>query len=303
MKTSRLIGAILLLLCAAPAVAQELIWPRIAAGLRIVDGEHPETVMWARHYAQRPLQFSQMLARSEPFLWYIVEAVELRDMPLEIALLPAVESNFDAHARSSQKARGLWQLVPETSRALGLRETAGYDARRDPIASTRAALSYLHLLHDTFDHWLLALGAYNAGRGRVQEAIRKSGSRNFWDLELPQETREHVPRLLGLALLVREPQRFGITLPPIPNRHAAEVVALDGHPDPALALRTAGITRATLSHYNPGLKTPEGARHKKWLLLPAAEAERLRSALAQAPKSVPKTVKGSVKVADRSSTQ
>lgn len=293
MKTSRNIGAILLLLCAVPALAQDLIWPRIAAGLRIVDGEHPETVTWAKHYARHPLQFSQMLARSEPFLWYIVEAVELRDMPLEIALLPAVESNFDAHARSSQRARGLWQLVPETGRALGLRETAGYDARRDPIASTRAALSYLHMLNDTFDNWLLALGAYNAGRGRVQDAIRKSGSRNFWDLGLPQETREHVPRLLGMALLVREPQRFGIRLPPIANRHAAEVVALDGHTNLAHALRSAGVARSTLNYYNPGLKNVESLRGKQWLLLPAAEAERLRQALLQPAKAL--------KVADRSS--
>lgn len=260
--------------------ADDSIWPRIAAGMRMVDPEQPETVTWARHYARHPLQFEQMMARAEPFLWYIVEAVELRDMPLEIALLPAVESGFDAQARSQRGAGGLWQFVPGTGSAMGLSAASNYDARGDVVASTRAALTYLHTLHDSFDNWLLALAAYNVGRGKLRQALRTADSRNFWDLTLPRETREHVPRLLGLALLVKQPERFGITLPAIANRQAGQMVTLRQPVNLAAAADAAGVAHGRVREYNPGLLDLGNTTGKPFVLLPEVDAERLRATLA-----------------------
>ncbi len=264
---------------ATAAESDPLIWPRVAAGMRIVDPEHPETVTWARKYARNPAAFADMLGRSEPFLWYIVEAVELRELPLELALLPAVESGFNPHANSGKRAGGLWQFVPWTGRALGLHSTAGYDARRDPVASTRAALGYLQGLHSRFDDWLLAVAAYNVGDSRLAAAMRRADSRNFWDLDLPAETRNHVPRLLGVALLVKEPERFGVTLPAIRNRHAAEIVRLPAAINLGDAARDANVARATLDRYNPGLSDTQNTGQKSVVLLPPRDAQRLRLAL------------------------
>jgi membrane-bound lytic murein transglycosylase D len=257
------------------------IWPRIASGMRIVDAEQPDTVTWARRYAAHPDEVAQMLARSEPFLWYIVESVEVREMPLEIALLPAVESGFNPNARSQQKARGLWQFVPWTGRALGLADTLTYDARRDPITSTRAALNYLQSLHNRFGDWLLAVAAYNVGEARLAAAMKDRGSAAFWDLDLPTETREHVPRLLGVALLVMQPQRFHVKLPAIANRQTGELVALGGARDVAAAARQAKVSLSTIQRYNPGLKNSNNSRGKKALLLPPEDAARMRRELAR----------------------
>jgi membrane-bound lytic murein transglycosylase D len=248
--------------------------------MRIVDPEQPDTVVEARRYARDPARFAQMLARSEPFLWFIVEAVELREMPLEIALLPAVESGFDPHAHSPAQARGLWQFVPWTGRAMGLQQSRHYDARRDPVASTRAALAYLSRLHQRFGDWLLALAAYNVGDARLERAIRDQGTRVFWDLDLPAETRAHVPRLLGVALAVQHPERFGVALPALPNRQAAEFVMLEGPRDLERAAAAAGVAAESLERYNPGLLTARNSRGKHSVLLPPAEAARLRAALA-----------------------
>lgn len=283
-KGLRLAAALLLAVpCVATASAPETIWPRIASGMRIVDPEHPETVTWARHYARDGRELSRMLSRSEPFLWYIVEAVELRDMPLEIALLPAVESGFNPHARSSQKARGLWQFVPWTGRAVGLKHTSTYDGRRDPIASTHAALEYLQDLYHRFDRdWLLAVAAYNVGPARLAAARQRQDGRAFWDLtEIPQETRAHVPRLLGLALLIKQPRRFGVQLPAVANRQAAELVKLDGPRDVAAAARDARVPLELVERYNPGLLDASDTRGKGALLLPADAAGRLRKTLSR----------------------
>lgn len=284
---NRGLAALILLLPAIfgtrPADAQpdgETLWPRIAQGMRIVDGEEPETVTWARRYARDPQQFRQILERAQPFLWYIVEAVELREMPLELALLPAVESGFDPQAHSPRRARGLWQFVPTTGKGFGLRENAHYDARRDVVASTRAALDYLQKLNQRYGSWLLALAAYNVGGGALNKAIRNAGHDNFWNLSLPAETRAHVPRLLGVALLIQQPERFGVSLPDIPNHPAADMVYLDRPTDLESAIVNAQIPAQTLEQYNPGLKTLSDSSSKRVVLLPHDDAQRLREALA-----------------------
>lgn len=261
--------------------ADELIWPRIVARMRLVDDDNAETRRWARDYARHPDAVRQLLARAEPYLWHIVEAVERRDMPAEIVLLPAIESGFDPAARSQQHASGLWQFVPWTGREMGLHSTRDYDGRRDPVASTRAALGHLSDLHERFGDWHLALAAYNTGAARLAGLMRKQPqAADFWALKLPREPHEHVRRLMGLALLVEQPQKYGLRLPPIANRPANELVALRKPIDLDAAARKAQVREAVVRAYNPGLHNLGNTTGKKYVVLPAADAARLRRVLA-----------------------
>lgn len=287
MHLRKAITAVLLGLCvvtpARASESDELIWPRIVAGMRLVDDEQPQVRRWAAEYARHPHSFRRLLSRSEPFLWYIVEAAEQRGLPMELVLLPAVESGFDPHARSEQKAQGLWQFMPWTGQALGLQNTRHYDARRDLVPSTDAALGYLQDLHRRFGDWHLALAAYNIGSARLANLTRdQSDAPDFWSIKLPRETYEHVRRLMGIALLVEKPEEFGVQLPAIGNRRAAELVALDHPVNLHRAAARAGIDEALIRAYNPGLKTMTNTTGKKTVMLPAAEAARLRHTLSLA---------------------
>ena len=263
------------------------IWPRVAANMRLVNDEQREIVDWARYYAGKPDATQRLLARSQPFLWYIVEAVERENLPAEIALLPAIESGFDPHAASPQRAHGLWQFLPATGRALGLPTTTQYDARRDPIASTDAAIRYLRSHYARFGDWHLALAAYNIGAARLSRLLEaQPRGTDFWALQLPRETHEHVRRLMGMALLVEQPQRFGIRLPPIADRPAAETIALDRPVNLRQAARIAGVPEAVITVYNPGLGNLDSTSVKRGILLPTAHAQRLRAALDRAPAPV-----------------
>lgn len=265
-----------------PAV-EDSIWPRIAQGMRLGGEQRPEVQRCIASYAENPAFLSLMLERAAPFLWFIVESAEIRELPMELALLPAVESGFNAHARSASAALGLWQFIAPTGRAYGLGENPGYDARRDPVASTRAAFSYLLELHREFDDWLLALAAYNGGGVRLRAAIAQSGgSRDFWQLPLRTETRDYVPRLLALAAIVREPERYQVRLPTISNRHAAEMVAMDQLP--ARAFEALGkVDQDLLRRFNPGLRKLNAQARVPTLLLPPSEALLLRAELADEP--------------------
>ncbi len=267
---------------AAAREAQDSIWPRLVARMQLVNDEQTEITDWARRYARDPAALRRMLARSEPFLWYIAEASERYKVPAEVALLPAIESGFDPRAASHQKAHGLWQFIPSTGRALGLQTTAYYDARRDPVASTDAAMRYLKSLHARFGDWHFALAAYNIGAARLSNLIREQPTKDFWALELPRETREHVRRLMAIALIVEKPHRFNMQLPTIANRPAAEQVVLSGPLDLRKAARHAGIREDLIATYNPGLVNLGNTSGKKTLLLPSTEAAQMRLALGQA---------------------
>lgn len=277
-----------MLLCAlgagsAAAGVPDSIWPRLVANMRLVNDEQAEIIRWARHYARHPDATERMLARAQPFLWYIVDAVDRYELPAEVALLPAIESGFDPHAASPQQAHGLWQFLPSTGRALGLSTSPHYDARRDPIASTDAALRHLRSLYARFGDWQLALAAYNIGAARLSRLIAAQPRvTDFWALKLPRETHEHVRRLMGIALLVEQPQRFGIRLPSIPNRPAAESVRLDRAVNLRQAAAIAGVPEAVIRGYNPGLNNLGNTTTKPVVLLPTDHAARLRTALASA---------------------
>lgn len=288
MQFKRIIaGAIAGLMLAAPAAVaaatDDSIWPRVIAGMQLDVAQRPDAAQWARRFAAHPAAFETMLARSEPWLWHIVEAAERRHMPLELALLPAVESGFNPGAESQQRASGLWQLVPVTARRFSLQSTDGYDARRDPIASTRVALGHLNDMYEQFGDWWLAIAAFNVGPGALARALKEQPqAHSFWDLKLPRETFEHARKLAGICLLIRNPERFGVSLPTIANQAAIELVRLRRPVDLSKAAHAAGIPEQLIQTFNPGLRSLSNTTGKEQLALPGAEAARLRKILASA---------------------
>ena len=200
---------------------------------------------------------NRVAGRARPYLYYIVQQVQAHKMPLDIALLPVVESAFDPFAYSYGRASGLWQFVPGTGHLYELKQNWWYDGRRDVAASTEAALTYLQALHDEFNgDWLLALAAYNSGPGTVQHAItvnqRHGLPADFWHLDLPAETRAYVPRLIAICRLVADPKHLGVDLTAIPNQPYLSEVDTGGQIDLATAAKLAGITTEQMYLLNPG---------------------------------------------------
>ncbi len=265
------------------------LWQRIRAGFALQDGDHPQVESHTRWYARHQSYLDRTFTRARPYLHYIVEEVEKRGMPMEIALLPVVESAFQPFAYSHGRASGIWQFIPGTARNYGLKIDWWYDGRRDIKASTRAALDYLERLHKMFDgDWLLALAAYNSGEGTVRRAVRKNEKRGkgttFWDLKLPRETRGYVPKLLAISNIVADPAAHGVALVEIPNEPYLTEVETGSQIDLALAAELAGITLEELYVLNPGFNrwatSPDGPHT---LLLPIDKAERFRKELAALP--------------------
>jgi membrane-bound lytic murein transglycosylase D len=193
------------------------------------------------------------LRRSEPYMYYILQQIEKRNLPGELALLPVGESAYNPAATSSAGAVGMWQLMRATARDLGVKQNFWFDGRRDIYASTNAALDQLTYLQSFFGgDWMLALAAYDSGEGTVQSAIRRSHSTNFWSLPLPSETRSYVPRLLALASIVRDPGRYNITLPPISDKPYLAQVDIGAPISLARAAQLAGLSLAQIKQLNPG---------------------------------------------------
>jgi membrane-bound lytic murein transglycosylase D len=224
----------------------------------------------------RPAYLANTGRAGSRYLHFIVGELSKRNMPLELALLPAIESGFNPTARSPAQALGLWQFIPSTGKRFALEQRANYDERRDIPSSTRAAMNYLGYLHDYFDgDWLLALAAYNAGEGRVSSAIARNKARglatDYWSLSLPQETQDYVPRLLALTQLVMAPGNYGVTLEPIADQPYFESIALSHAVNLAEVARVAGVHERELHLLNPaGMGHASGS-----LLLPLAASRRL----------------------------
>ncbi len=197
------------------------LWDRIRSGFRLAEVNPELTRRHERWYAERSEHLLRAIERSRPYLYHIVDEVEKRDMPMEIALLPVIESAFDPMAQSPRKAAGIWQFIPSTGRAFGLQQNAWYDGRRDVLAATRAALDYLQVLYRQFGSWELALAAYNCGEGCVARGIARNRalgqSTAYAALPLPTQTRHYVPKLMAVRNLVRDPQAAGISLQAMAN--------------------------------------------------------------------------------------
>lgn len=240
-------------------------------------------------YGRHPDHLERVLNRARPYLPHVAAELSARGLPAELAFIPVIESAFDPFAYSHGRAAGLWQIVPGTGRRFGLKQNWWYDGRRDVVESTRAALDYFEYLHKFFDgDWLLAVAAYNSGEGTVRRAIRSNQDAgrptDFWSLRLPAETRSYVPRLLGLAAVLADPEAYSLSLPSVAPTPAFAKVELDGQIDLAVAAELAGIDLADLQALNPGFNRwatdPDGPHQ---LLLPPDAAASFLAALAELP--------------------
>ncbi len=265
-------------------------WERIYRGQKMPNyTNHPSVQRFIRHYASDRARLNRITNRASKYLFYVVTELERRHMPTELALLPFVESAYVNTARSHAAAAGMWQFIPETGRRYGLKQRRGFDGRMDSFAATRAALDYLQKLNRQFNgDWFLSLAAYNAGEGRVERAIKYNRRRgrpiNYWNLRLPKETREYVPRLLAYKEIIRNPRRYGIQLPRAASRPVLTSIWLNRTVDLRQAARRAGLPANTLTELNPsylhGITTP---RLSKRVVLPVNLAGQLQQILQRMP--------------------
>jgi membrane-bound lytic murein transglycosylase D len=243
---------------ASPAISSqsENLWNRIRDGLQLAELESPLTQVHVNWYAKRPDYVARMLDRSRLYLFHIVEEVQKRGMPMEIALLPMVESAYNPQAYSPSHAAGIWQFIPSTGKNYGLQQNVWYDGRRDVTAATQAALDYLQKLYVDFGSWELALAAYNCGEGCVSRAIQKNAARglptDYLSLPLPPETRHYVPKLMAIRQLVMDPDSFGVSLNDIPNEPYFTQVSINtGAMDVPSCARLAGLSVEEFLSLNP----------------------------------------------------
>ena len=254
------------------------LWERIRRGFAMPDLHVDQVQGRERWYADRPDYIQRMTARSSKYLYHIVEELEQRNMPTELALLPFIESAFNPQAVSSARASGMWQFMPRTGKDFDLKQNAFRDDRRDVLASTRAALDYLQRLYGMFGDWHLALAAYNWGEGNVGKALarnkRLGEPLSYTDLRMPAETRMYVPKLQAMKNLVANPDGLGVTLPPIPNHPYFQTVPLPRDADVAVIAKLADVSMDDFKALNPSAHRPvmlaSGTPH---ILLPWDNAE------------------------------
>jgi len=269
---------------AAAAHTDEDLWRRMRAGFAMEEVDNALVLRHEAWYLNRPEYVDRMIERSRRYLFHIVEEVEKRGMPMEIALLPMIESAYNPAAYSRARAAGMWQFIPSTGRKYGLQQTWWYDGRRDVLAATRAALDYLQFLHDMFGDWELALAAYNCGEGNVQRAIaknRRAGKpTDYMHLKLPRETRNYLPKLQAVKNIVANPELFKLALEPLPNQPYFAVVTAPPHIDVVMAAKLAGVPEEEFRYLNPGHQrpviTPVANRQ---LLVPADKVDQFHANL------------------------
>jgi len=268
----------------------EDIWERIRSGFQIKQKDNSRIENYRKWYSSHPSYMKRVSERASRYMYGIVEKLDARGMPMELALLPVVESAFDPFAYSHATASGMWQFMPATGKQYGLKQNYWYDGRRDIEAATNAALNYLNDLQKAFDgDWLLALAAYNSGEGNVRRAIRRNKRAgkptDFWSLRLPKETQAYVPQLLALTHLVAEPDKYKTTLSPIKNQATYVVIDVDSQIDLAKAAELAEISIDDFYLFNPGFSRwatdPDGPHS---LLIPVENAKTFSENLAQYPR-------------------
>lgn len=262
------------------------LWHRLRAGFALDhDASEPRVQAQLNWYKKHPRYIDRVVDRGSRYLHYIVSETEKRGLPTELALLPVVESAFDPFAYSHGRAAGLWQFIPSTGKYFGLTQSWWHDDRRDIIAATDAALTYLDRLATRFDgDYMLALAAYNSGGGTVSSAMRRNRNRNeptdYWSLDLPRETRHYVPKLIALARILDDPEAYGIELPALDDEPYFEVVETGSQLDLAQAAQLAGVDIDEIYLLNPSYNrwatTPDGPHR---LLIPRGQAETFTAAL------------------------
>ena len=250
------------------------VWERIRRGYAMPVLQSKLVDRWVDFYTKDPAYLRRMSERAGQYLYHIVEEIENRGMPTELALLPFVESAFQAEALSRAKAAGLWQFMPATGKAYDLAQNLWRDDRRDILESTRAALDYFEYLHGMFGDWHLALAAYNWGEGSVQRAIQRAKRRkqptDYLHLRMPNETANYVPKLEAVKRIISEPARYGITLPDVGNEPFFVTITKPRDIDIETAAELAGMPLEEFRRLNPSYKLPViVASHNNVMLLPA----------------------------------
>lgn len=271
-----------------PKTQYDDVWMRLGSQLSFMPlTAKREVESIEQWYGKHGYYLQKVAPRAGRYIHYVIEQLEKRNMPIDIALLPLVESAYDPFAYSTGKASGLWQIVPNTAKHLKLESDWWYDGRRDIVASTKSALDYLSYLNKRFDgDWLLTFAAYNAGAGTVNKAIRKNRNKgvatDFWSLDLPKETERYIPKLLAFVKIFSNPASYNIRLPAIADQPQFTVVALDSQLDLRRAATMANTSIDEIYLFNPGFNrqiTPPNGPHR--LLIPAAQAAIFSQRLAQ----------------------
>ena len=264
------------------------LWERIRRGYAMPELQDELVQRHEQWYGTRPDYIERMVERSRLYLFHVVEELELRGMPTELALLPYIESAFNPQAVSSAKAAGMWQFMPGTGRDFRLTQNILRDDRRDVLDSTRAALDYLQKLHDMFGDWHLALAAYNWGQGNVKRAIERNQAAglgtHYLDLKMPAETRNYVPKLQAVKNIIAQPQHHGAVLPLIENHPFFDTVEIKHDIDVDMAARLAQVRLEDFKALNPSQRKPViFAAGTPQVLLPWNNADIFKRNLARTP--------------------
>jgi membrane-bound lytic murein transglycosylase D len=242
---------------------------------------HKRVEHFIKMYKQKRFHVSTVSERAEPYIFHIIEKLIQKGLPIELALLPMIESAFIADAQSNRGAAGIWQIQLATGEIYGLYEDQWFDSRQDVAKATNAAIEYLRELNERFKgDWLLALAAYNAGGGRVSQAIKrniKAGKpTDFWSLELPQETKDFVPKFLAISNVIQNAKEYGISIAHVPNSPFFQLVSLPKQTDLRVIAKLSGLSLDEVKTLNPGFKTnltrPNNIDH---ILLPVSNAKIL----------------------------
>ena len=273
------------------AIYPASIWSNLSKDFRLPDEtpENPRVREQINWYLNNPKVLARIMDQSRPYLYYIYQQVKARNLPAEIALLPMLESSYNPFIYSHVGAAGIWQMMPSTASGYGLKIDWWYDGRRDIIASTGAALDYLTYLNNLFNgDWLLTFAAYDAGEGTVNAAIKRNQAAgldtDFWNLPLPSEAQNYVPKLLALATLIKHANNYPIDLPDVPDEPYLAAITVSSQIDLDKAADMANIDPALLRHLNPGFS--RGATDPNLptlLLLPIDNAASFQSELDQMP--------------------
>lgn len=271
------------------SMGEEDLLDRIRAGFELKDVVDERVDREEQWYTNHPEYMDRTFRRAERYLYYIVSELEARKMPLELALLPVVESAFNPTALSRARASGLWQFIPSTGRRFGLKQNVYYDGRRDIVESTRAALDYFQFLAQEFNgDWDLAIAAYNSGELNVTRAIERNRAKglptDFFSLELPRETEAYVPKLLAMRRIINDPKAHGLAFGSLQNQPYFVKVDVKGQIDLALAAELANMSQEDFLAINPGFKRgvtgPNGPHH---LLIPVQNEKVFMEKLAALP--------------------
>ena len=269
---------------------QSNLWSYIANQQKLEINNNPRIQQQLGWFKKHPDYLTRISERAQPYLYLVVQEIEKEGLPIEIALLPIVESAYYPFSYSHGTAVGVWQFIPSTGRLYGLDQDWWHEDRRHILNSTRAAARYLKDLSKMFNgDWMLAVAAYNAGPGRIQNAVKINQKArkqtDYWSLDLPKETEKYVPKLLALSMIAKEPEKFGQQLTPIDNSKFLEVVELNSQFDLALIAQWTGLSIDEIYTYNPGLRrwaTPVSLPYE--LLLPVSTVKSFEDNLEKAGK-------------------